>query len=59
MEYGGENSTSLVGRRCIGFPEVSYFSASMSNVREVLASFRELLACSDRYRFIYVTDGVD
>lgn len=51
---------ALIGRRRIGFVlEVNYFSTSMSKIREVLVHFKELkITCSDRYRLIYVTDGV-
>ncbi len=50
----------LVGRSEIGFViEVNYFTTSMSKIREVLSHFKELKeACSEKYRLIFVTDGV-
>ncbi len=50
----------LVGKSHIGFVlEVNYYSTSMSKIREVVAHFKELKRrCVERYRLIYVTDGV-
>jgi hypothetical protein len=50
----------LIGRSQIGFViEVNYFTTAMSKIREVLSHFKQLKqACSEKYRLIFVTDGV-
>jgi tRNA isopentenyl-2-thiomethyl-A-37 hydroxylase MiaE len=51
---------ALVSKNHIQFVvEVNYFTTSMSKIREVVRHFMELKkACREKYRLIYITDGM-